>query len=381
MTISTWSYTFLSLPTSPGYLMFNPPVKYANISCILSSEYESAMLSCTATHENAGTFSVQESEVQNYCKDSCRNAIKAFSSCMTNGGLDGALILRYFESGCVTHPTDSSKICLNERLKLLESKSADPSVLTQGSGPIACDACTRVSMQKMIENYDYLKSKPDIYGSNMPSSSIVDDAKNNIKSQCGKTYDQLELNAGGPGSSASGDDFPVWAIILLIIGSLVIGILILRFLFKRHKKKNQGSSENLINQPSYSTLSKPGNNIAQESAYYNPYTSQHTSVAADNYYRDSYNSQPTYIGSSSDGYSNPQPMVENQQYGHNPNSFPPHQNVEANRDSFVNAPTPNPSNPVNPVHQDGYHQNVPNGSQNGYEDQIYDNLRVTSFNQ
>ena len=293
MAITQWSYTFISLPTSPGYLIFNPTLKYSNISCLLSPDYQSSVLSCSATHEVTGTVATQLQEVSRYCTDSCHNALIAFVSCMDNSGLDGSLVTRYWDSGCMKNPNNASSICLVERLKLLEDKSADSSVLSQNlKGPIACDACTRVSMQQMIDNYDYLASKP-AYSNSMPSAQAVQSAKDNIQTQCGKPYSQLEndtSNSSGQQQTVSTDGLPMLAIILLIIAGVSFGAALLYFLYNRwQKQQQQPSAQSMIYQPSYSTLKNeelPVPQFNNNGSLNRPYSSR--SSTTDQYYDDMY---------------------------------------------------------------------------------------------
>ncbi len=324
--------------------MFQPSINYKNISCILSSDFENSILSCTTTHEGSGSVESQLREVQGYCTDDCHNAMRAFAKCMDSSGLDGGLLLRYWDSGCMTHPKDDNKVCLEERLKLLKTKDKDYKSLSESQdGPIACDACTRVSMAKMIENYDYLKSESR-YSGNMPSSSAVDNAKNNIQNQCGKPYTQLELNAGGPGTSVNTDDLPFWAIILIIIAGILIGLIIVYLLYKRHKRRHT-TPPNAAFAPSYSTLN----------SQYKP-----TSEAPIDYYSDPSNStQNTFVP---------------------PQQYPQQDNWHQSMYSDISSNTPLPYPQQQQQFPPQPHQRMPYTGDT-YQDPTYDNMRVTHFNQ
>eukprot|EP00835_Amoeboradix_gromovi_P000115 NODE_4_length_55019_cov_0.425091.p17 type:complete len:344 gc:universal NODE_4_length_55019_cov_0.425091:8566-7535(-) len=341
MTITSWSYTFLSLPGSPGYLMFNPPLKYSNISCTLSAEYESSILSCTATHEDSGSLSTQIDEVNAYCQESCHNAIKAFSSCLTRSGSDGSLLLRYWDSGCMTSPSDTSKNCLVERMKLLKEKGSDYTVLSNNTeGSISCNACTRVSMAKMIENYDYLKGKAE-FANNMPSPNAVSLAKDNIQEKCGKSYSELELSEGG---NSSPQELPIYAIVLMIVAAVLLVVGIAIYLFKRKSRKRE---EVQAFSSSYNSLQPSSDSL-----------------------RDNYNGKPTYYDNA--GYGGPNPyaseFIHDSNYGQPANLPQPRfSNLD---DSTLAQTTSDQTNISNDSRQQGIHS---------FQDAHYDNMRVTAF--
>ena len=327
---TNWTYTFLSLPSSTGYLMFSPSIKLSDIACSLSSEYSESIKTCTATHEGTGSSISQMNEVQTYCSDSCHNAMKAFSICMTNSGFDGNLLLRFWDSGCLRNPSDSSQICLVERLKLLSNKGLDATSLSQNTnGPISCDACTRASMQKMIENYDYLKNKP-LYSPNLPKSGATDGAKSNIQNQCGKSYDQLALDSSSTPQSAS-ESLPIYAIVLISVFVALFVAFLGFFIYRNSKKSNE-----LSYQTSYSSLANTHQNSKADSL-----------------------NKPDY-------------------YNYNPrnSNLPPPQMVQNENSGTINGSS-------NFSHQTFASPSVPSvnsrPSATDYHDSVYDQMRVTSF--
>ena len=210
-------------------ITFNHPVSYWNISCDFTSD------------QAATWFNVPKSgrQVVRYtCKENYHNVLKVASSCATKSGADGELLLRKWNSECLSHPKNISRICLVERNALLgESK-----IVTVGdflSGPIDCNACTRLAMSNYLDTIDYLKGNPT-YVANMSTLTVTGGQSGmaNIKDRCGKPYDQLELETESvTASDQSG--LPTWGIIVIIFAGLLILVFILFSVFKRRKREKK----------------------------------------------------------------------------------------------------------------------------------------------
>eukprot|EP00835_Amoeboradix_gromovi_P005748 NODE_576_length_6549_cov_0.390078.p3 type:complete len:326 gc:universal NODE_576_length_6549_cov_0.390078:1658-681(-) len=227
--ISGKNYLYFYLRSSPGYLVFNSTFSVSNVTCDLTLDYEYNDQSCSSTSKTEA--------IEGYCSESCHEAKKELAACITkNTNSNGDIVLKYWEGSCIKDPNDPSKICLLERLKMLKEKGLDETFLIKGgSGIISCDACTRLSMENMINNYDYLKSNPE-YKGYMPSSSAIKVAEANIIKICGKPYDKLELETSGTNSvESNAGPFPTYAIVLLALGcfSALLGIMFCIFLRRR----------------------------------------------------------------------------------------------------------------------------------------------------
>ena len=259
---TTWEYTFTNILSSTGYIMLTSPVTYNNISCSLGEASSTMLRQCITPYTD--NIQTQMNNIQLTCQDPCHSVINEFSNCIGLSGGDKSLITRQWDTLCVTNPNNSTDNCLSGRLQLLNNNGGTLIAMTQPlNSQIDCNACTHVSMQKLIDNYDYLRNNP-MYASNIQNGNVVEDAKSNIKQQCGKSYDQLGLT--DPSTMAPDSGIPGWATALIVLSILCIIIAAVGYYFhKQHKKKlgksikndnlETGSNDNRPNLEHWNTMS------------------------------------------------------------------------------------------------------------------------------
>eukprot|EP00835_Amoeboradix_gromovi_P001063 NODE_42_length_29671_cov_0.584810.p5 type:complete len:313 gc:universal NODE_42_length_29671_cov_0.584810:9396-10334(+) len=235
--ISNDTYTFTNIQGASGYLMFKAPFVISNVSCTnLSYEYDGNIKSCYGTSKNAAEL------VPQYCTERCHSALTEVSRCINDKKeSDASIILRYWFSHCLASPKNSSNICLVSRLNLLTEKGGDESVLkTTAAWPMTCDACTRVSMARMLDDYEFLKNNP-IYAASLPDLSNIQISQENVIRECGNTYDQLEIDPSDTGSRSS---LPTYGIVLIVVGCVAALLLLGLCVRRRCLKSRQGNAEN-----------------------------------------------------------------------------------------------------------------------------------------
>ena len=208
--IDLWSSKNYYLLSSTGYLTFNNAYNFNQNNCLLDSEkcYKSNFLSSDG--------------IKLYCSKGCQNTSSIFSSCLNSVGENGDIYIRAWNSACLTNPDDKSKICVVERINLLNSEGYNPATVltTSGVGPISCDSCTRASMLDMINNYNYIQSLPALRSLDVNYTNITNN-QNNIMSVCHQSYAQLGLAALNTTPLLSTTD-----IVLIVLGVVLVLVLI-----------------------------------------------------------------------------------------------------------------------------------------------------------
>ena len=210
------------------------PVKFYNVSCNFTDE----LFGHWVNIPDAGL-----SRFKYACKDGYHRALQVAAACATAVKQDGDLLLRKWDSECITNPKNKTENCLLRRYSLLAQISNSTTSGDFLSGPTDCNACTRLSMENLINNLNYLKGNP-IYADNLSGFSLssVTSGQENIKRHCGKSYDQVGLDSEAISDLKSeGLAIPIWSIVLMAIagGVLILGLFFYVIRLRRDKSSQQ----------------------------------------------------------------------------------------------------------------------------------------------